>query len=66
MAHFFEGREQIGSAFFLETDSKNERVQCTAFNHWIDTNQGITLHCGRDANIEISKTVGLAARGESR
>lgn len=59
MAQFFEGREHIGSAFFLETGSKNERVKCAAFNRWIDTKQGVTLRCGRDANIEISKTVGL-------
>ena len=58
MAQFFQGRDPIGSTFYLNRDPK-ERISCTAFNRWIDTNQGITLHCGRDANIEISKTVGL-------
>lgn len=59
MAKFFEGRNQIGSSFYLPAKSKKERILCTAFSRWVDTNQGVTLHCGRTASVEISKTVGL-------
>ncbi|MFN3324877.1 MAG: hypothetical protein ACK5AZ_15375 [Bryobacteraceae bacterium] len=59
MAQYFEGREQLGSPFSLPTKSTREQVRCTVFKRWVDTNQGVTLRCGRNASIEISKTTGI-------
>ena len=43
MAHYFQGRRQVGDKIQLNLDSGKARLDCSIFEYWLDNYAG--LHC---------------------
>jgi hypothetical protein len=62
MAQYFSGRRQVGNQIELKLGSEKAKLFCSIFEYWLDNVPGCTLHCGAEANAEITRTVGITTR----
>ena len=60
-AHYFAGRRRIGNPVLIQLD-KNSKLECSVYQKWIDTEQGVELACGQTDTVGFSIACGVSEK----